>query len=47
MHSGLTHELCARPRRHWLVFLGLGGVLALIIAVDPSKLVRAFAGASS
>jgi uncharacterized membrane protein YbhN (UPF0104 family) len=39
------HRLLAAVRDHWVVFVGLVAVAALIIAVDPAKVGRAVAGA--
>src|SRR3984893_17012573 len=38
-------ELGSRIRRHWMVGVGLAAVAGLIVAVDPSNVARALAGA--
>jgi uncharacterized membrane protein YbhN (UPF0104 family) len=38
-------ELGSRVRQHWMVGVGLGAVAGQIVAVDPSKVARALAGA--
>ena len=39
------HPVLSAMRDHWVVFVGLVAVAGLIVAVNPSKLVRALAGA--
>ena len=41
----MSGRLLAALREHWIVLLGLVGVVALIVAVDPAKVARAVAGA--